>query len=236
MVAVTAAGGILGYQLAESSSAPSRASRPATSASAVEEGPAQTTPRPQTVTEAATPHSTEARPTRPASPPRDASRPIGRGALDLAGGAVPDGTTPFDDWVPGIARLDPDLLQALRRAASAAGASGVEILVESGWRSPAYQERLLREAVARYGSEEEAARWVATPERSAHVSGDAVDVEPEAAAAWLAEHGAAYGLCRVYDNEPWHFELRTQAVTAGCPPTYADPTHDPRMHADPAAG
>ena len=49
------------------------------------------------------------------------------------------------------------------------------------------------------------------------------------AAEWLTEHGSAYGLCQIYANEPWHFELRPDAVLDGCPRTYADPTHDPRM-------
>ncbi len=53
---------------------------------------------------------------------------------------------------------------------------GVEFVVDSGWRSRAYQEQLLREAISKYGSEAEAARWVATPNTSAHVSGDAVDL------------------------------------------------------------
>src|SRR5262249_38773367 len=110
-----------------------------------------------------------------------------RGALGEAGGAVPDGTTVFDDEVPGVAKLDPDLLGALRRASTDAG---VAFRVDSGWRSAAYQEHLLREAVSKYGSEAEAARWVATPDTSAHVSGDAVDIGPVAAAAWLSEHGA----------------------------------------------
>jgi hypothetical protein len=61
------------------------------------------------------------------------------------------------------------------------------------------------------------------------VSGDAVDIGPSSAATWLSEHGAAYGLCRTYGNEPWHFELRPDAIDRGCPPVYADPTHDPRM-------
>ena len=94
---------------------------------------------------------------------------------------------------------------------------GVEFVVDSGWRSPAYQEQLLREAVSKYGSEAEAARWVATPNTSAHVSGDAVDIGPSGAAAWLSEHGAAYGLCQIYGNEPWHYELRPEAVDHGCP-------------------
>jgi hypothetical protein len=61
------------------------------------------------------------------------------------------------------------------------------------------------------------------------VSGDAVDIGPSGAAAWLSAHGAEYGLCRIYGNEPWHFELRPEAIDHGCPAMYADPTHDPRM-------
>jgi zinc D-Ala-D-Ala carboxypeptidase len=151
------------------------------------------------------------------------------GALGEADGAVPDGTTVFDDGVPGVAKLDPALLGALREAATDAAHDGVEFVVDSGWRSAKYQEHLLREAVSEYGSEEEAARWVATPNTSAHVSGDAVDIGPSGAAAWLSEHGAEYGLCQIYGNEPWHYELRPEAVDKGCPPMYADPTHDPRM-------
>ncbi|MFW3171139.1 M15 family metallopeptidase [Geodermatophilus sp. CPCC 206100] len=147
----------------------------------------------------------------------------------LADGVVPDGATVFDGEFPAVAHLDPDLLRALRRAATAAADDGLEIGVNSGWRSPAYQDRLLHEAISEYGSEEEAARWVATAETSAHVTGDAVDTGPAVATAWLSEHGAEYGLCQVYGNEPWHFELRPDAVDDGCPPPYADPTADPRM-------
>jgi hypothetical protein len=170
-----------------------------------------------------------------ASPPPTAASPNHvlrgghRSALGEAGGAVPDGTTVFDDEIPGVANLDAELLGAVRRAATDAEGDGVEFFVDSGWRSPEYQEQLLREAVSKYGSREEAARWVATPDTSAHVSGDAVDIGPSGAAAWLSERGAEYGLCQIYGNEPWHYELRPDAIAHGCPPTYADPTHDPRM-------
>ncbi len=152
-----------------------------------------------------------------------------RDALGLAGGAVPDGTTVFDDGVPGVAKLNADLLDAVRRAATDATGDGIRFTVDSGWRSPEYQERLLREAISKYGSEAEATRWVATPTTSAHVNGDAVDIGPANAESWLSEHGAAYGLCQIYDNEPWHYELRPEAIAHGCPATYPDPTHDPRM-------
>jgi D-alanyl-D-alanine carboxypeptidase len=152
-----------------------------------------------------------------------------RGALGEADGAVPDGTTVFDDEIPGVANLDPDLLGALRQAATDAADDGVELFVDSGWRSPEYQNHLLREAISEYGSEEEAARWVATADTSPHVSGDAVDIGHFDATAWLSEHGAEYGLCQIYSNERWHYELRPEAIDHGCPPMYADPTHDPRM-------
>ncbi|MEV0799509.1 M15 family metallopeptidase [Kribbella sp. NPDC050281] len=147
----------------------------------------------------------------------------------LADGFVPAGVKVFDDEIPGVANLDPELLGALRQAARDAADDGVEFFVNSGWRSPAYQEQLLSEAVAKYGSREEAARWVATPDTSPHVLGQAIDIGRSDATAWLAKHGAAYGLCQIYDNEPWHYELRPEAVDHGCPPRYADPTHDPRM-------
>ena len=153
-----------------------------------------------------------------------------RGPLGEADGAVPRGTTVFDDEVAGVANLDPALLNALRQAATDAAGNGVAFLVDSGWRSSEYQAHLLREAISKYGSETEAARWVATPDSSAHVKGDAVDIGPSDAAAWLSDHGARYGLCQIYANEPWHFELRPNARDNGCPAVYADPTHDPRMH------
>jgi D-alanyl-D-alanine carboxypeptidase len=166
-----------------------------------------------------------------ADPPVPAGATIGQppGAPGEADGAVPDGTTVFDDEIPGVANLDAGLLGALRQAATAAADAGVEFFVDSGWRSPEYQEQLRQEAVSKYGSEEEAARWVATADTSPHVAGDAVDIGPSDATAWLSEHGAEYGLCQIYGNEPWHYELRPEAIDHGCPPMYADATQDPRM-------
>jgi D-alanyl-D-alanine carboxypeptidase len=171
-------------------------------------------------------------PGAPGKPARAISAPAmpreDRGALGRAGGAVPSGTTVFDDDVPGVAKLDPALLAALRRAATVAADDGVVFIVGSGWRSPAYQERLLDAAVSTYGSRKEAARWVAPPDRSAHVSGDAVDLG-RSGARWLAANGAGFGLCQIYRNESWHFESRPDAVAHGCPAMYADAAHDPRM-------
>jgi zinc D-Ala-D-Ala carboxypeptidase len=173
--------------------------------------------------------SAPAFPTDVPSSEHRAPRSEHRGPLGAADGALPDRVTVFDDEFPGVANLDPALLGALRQAAGDAAEDVVELFVDSGWRSPEYQNRLLRQAVSKYGSAEEAARWVATAETSPHVSGDAVDIGPSGATAWLSEHGAEYGLCQIYGNEPWHYELRPEAVDHGCPRMYADPTHDPRM-------
>jgi LAS superfamily LD-carboxypeptidase LdcB len=157
------------------------------------------------------------------------ARSAHHGPLGEADGVIPRGASVFDDETPAVANLDPGLLEALRRAAADAASAGVELHVNSGWRSRDYQEQLLRAAVSEYGSAEEAARWVATPDTSSHVSGDAVDIGPFDAAAWLSANGAEYGLCQIYGNEPWHFELRADAADRGCPATYADPTDDPRL-------
>ena len=158
--------------------------------------------------------------------PGDPGPPVGTGD-----GAIPDGlvVTVFDVEVPAVGNLDAELRAALQRATDDAAGDDVVLRVNSGWRSPALQNQLLQDAIVEYGSPEEAARWVATPETSAHVSGEAVDLGPPDAAAWLSRHGAEHGLCPIYANEPWHFELRPDAVTEGCPRMYADPTDDPRL-------
>ncbi len=135
----------------------------------------------------------------------------------------------FDSKDPEVANLDSLLLKALRQAADDAADDGIDFTVTSGWRSAEHQRQLLRDAISKYGSESEAARWVATPQKSAHVSGDAVDLGHADALSWLSQHGAAYGLCQIYQNEPWHFELRPKAKDQGCPAMYADAAHDPRM-------
>lgn len=162
-------------------------------------------------------------------PPRGDDVSAAAETVEVADGGLPGDATVFDDVYPGLARLDPGLGEAMRAAAQDASEDGVTFHVTSGWRSEEYQDQLFRQAVSEYGSVEEAARWVATTETSAHVSGEAVDIGSADAQAWLSEHGARYGLCQIYANEPWHYELRTEAVDGGCPARYPDPTQDPRM-------
>src|SRR5688572_3952716 len=79
-----------------------------------------------------------------------------------AAGSVRRGLRVFNEETPAVTNLDPDLLRALRQAAKDAAKYRVEIVVNGGWRSPEYQRQLFRQAVLKYGSEEKAARWVAT--------------------------------------------------------------------------
>jgi hypothetical protein len=135
-----------------------------------------------------------------------------------------DHGTPFRAARPTIRNLDPELLAAVRAAARDARDDGVDVVITSGWRSRAHQQRLFAEAVSRYGSEQEALRYVSTPDTSAHVTGDAVDIGPTDADDWLSRHGADYGLCQVFANEIWHFEL---ATTPGgtCPDMLPDSSY-----------
>lgn len=100
------------------------------------------------------------------------------------------GEQPSPAPMPGAAGLEPALRAALERAAGDAAGDGVPLVITSGLRTPEHQERLLAEAIAERGSRAEALRWVATPETSAHVAGEAVDIGPEEARAWLGASGA----------------------------------------------
>jgi LAS superfamily LD-carboxypeptidase LdcB len=116
-----------------------------------------------------------------------------------------------------VAKLNPKLLKAIQDAARAAERDGIKLHLTTGWRSREYQEELLRKAIAKYGSREKAAEYVADPDESHHVTGNAVDVGPTDADDWLNRKGNRFGLCQTLANEIWHFEL---ATTPGgkCPP------------------
>ena len=150
-----------------------------------------------------------------------AGAPGPRLSVSTAEGVLDEAVPLTSTGLPAIARLDPDLYDALVQAGIVAASDGIVLEVTSGWRSRAYQQRLFDEAVARYGSLEEARRWVASPDTSSHVTGDAVDIGPVDAQYWLISYGAQWGLCQIYANETWHFE---RATTPGgtCPALRAD--------------
>jgi LAS superfamily LD-carboxypeptidase LdcB len=133
--------------------------------------------------------------------------------LGDADGVIPDNgsVSPFDTSRAAIRNLDPALLAAVQQTARDAQAHGIAVKVTSGWRSKAYQQQLLDDAVHKYGSLEQARQFVNTPDKSTHVTGKAVDLGPTDADDWVNRHGAEYGLCQAYSNEMWHFELLTKA-------------------------
>ena len=141
---------------------------------------------------------------QPASSPAD---------LTDSDGYVPNGDTlTLNSDRPAITRLDPALLTALRSADKAAeDERGISITITDGWRSKKYQDFLFAQAVQKYGSEREAEKWVKRGTQSAHVSGHAVDIATADAMDFLNRFGSRWGLCQVYANEIWHFELRTTA-------------------------
>lgn len=98
--------------------------------------------------------------------------------------------------------------QALARMLHEAPAE-VKLGITSGYRSPVVQQRLWEEALAKYGSEAEARKWVAPPGKSQHNHGNAADLEymSPAAQEWVHANAERYGLAFPLSNEAWHVEL-----------------------------
>lgn len=126
-------------------------------------------------------------------------------------------------------KLRTDAARALLDMMARARNDGVAIIPISGFRTIAYQETLFRKAVAKYGSEDAAVRWVGRPGHSEHHTGlvvdlgeeesPACDVEPPFAETrafhWLQKNAAQFGFELSYprDNprgvhyEPWHWRF-----------------------------
>jgi LAS superfamily LD-carboxypeptidase LdcB len=126
-------------------------------------------------------------------------------------------------------KLRADAAGALLQLMTQACAAGVAITPISGFRTIAYQESLFRKAVAKYGSEDVAVRWVARPGNSEHHTGLVVDlgdeddptcdVEPPfeetQAFHWLQDNAARFGFelsfprnnPRGVNYEPWHWRF-----------------------------
>ncbi|WP_374009434.1 M15 family metallopeptidase [Leifsonia sp. LS-T14] len=158
--------------------------------------------------------------------PASASGTVPHGGGDLTDddGYIAEGSSlRLDSDLPAVARLDPRLRAALQDAQQARQqeGGGSDITIADGWRSERYQEHLFAQAVRDYGSEDEAEKWVKRGSDSAHVRGEAVDIADAGAMDYLNRYGSAWGLCQVYANEAWHFELRTRPG-GECPAQSAD--------------
>ncbi len=109
-------------------------------------------------------------------------------------------------------------------AQAAARKDGINLVITSGFRTAARQDYLFKRAIQKYGSAEEASKWVLPPSKSHHPDGIALDINypgNPGDTKWLEVNGYKYGLCRVYKNEWWHFE---PVIAPGepCPPLVAN--------------
>ena len=146
----------------------------------------------------------------------------------------------MQDWSPyaigGATRPDsfsamtPEMQSGLWNLLQAADSElGGGLQVYSGYRSPELQAQLYENALAKYGSEAAARKWVAPPGRSKHNSGQAADLkyngvridklpENHPVRAWLAENVTRFGLSQPMSWEPWQVEA---AGARGGPPPNA---------------
>jgi hypothetical protein len=97
---------------------------------------------------------------------------------------------------------------AMRMAATAAG---VDLRLESGFRTAAQQRALYKAWRKGRGNK------AAPPGRSNHQSGRALDIAVSApgALAWLETNAASYGFARTVVNEPWHWEYVDAPIARG---------------------
>jgi zinc D-Ala-D-Ala carboxypeptidase len=162
--------------------------------------------------------------TAQAGSPGAVGAPVSAAGLGADDGYIPDGdTVALTDDVPAVTRLDGRLRDALDRASQEAADRGVTFTLTDGWRSERYQEYLFARAVTEYGSAEEASKWVKHGDQSKHVRGEAVDIATADAMDWLVRFGGDFGLCQIYANESWHFELAADE-SGTCPALLVDGT------------
>ncbi len=115
------------------------------------------------------------------------------------GGARPDAISglqdPFEQSMAAMfAAAPPEIREQLR--------------VGSAYRSNERQAELWANALAKYGDEATARKWVAPPGRSQHNHGNAIDLRylSPAAQEWVHANAAQFGLAFPLANEPWHIE------------------------------
>jgi len=94
-------------------------------------------------------------------------------------------------------QIDKQLMNRFKAAQAAAKKEGQALYIASGFRSLDRQKVLFAQAVRK------------PPLVSHHPWGVAIDVnypDEPVGAGWLEVNGSKFGLCRVFENEWWHFE------------------------------
>lgn len=115
----------------------------------------------------------------------------------------------------GIDKLDAEFRGNLEAMFAAAKRElGGDLQIYSGYRSVERQAELFNAAVAKYGSETAARKWVAPPGSSQHNYGKAVDLRYNGTRlgsgsqidGWISQNAARFNLTRPMSYEPWHLE------------------------------
>ena len=96
--------------------------------------------------------------------------------------------------------MRPDVAAAFDRMAAAAARAGIDLVINSAFRSDAEQARLWQQNPD--------PRWVAPPGTSLHRCATELDLGPSTAYAWLTAHAGGFGFLKRYPWEPWHYGLR----------------------------
>jgi Transglycosylase SLT domain/D-alanyl-D-alanine carboxypeptidase len=122
-------------------------------------------------------------------------------ATGVGGGAMPSMASGGGYSGPLVYRggegMRPDVGAAFDRMASAAAASGIALVVSSGFRSDAEQAALF--------AANPDPRWVAPPGHSLHRCATELDLGPETAYGWLAANASRFGFVQRYSWEAWHY-------------------------------
>ena len=115
-----------------------------------------------------------------------------------------------------LAEAQPHLVAMLEKALE----DGIELKVESGYRSVSYQKRIFKRMFAKGRTFEDIVRYVAPPGYSQHMFGTAVDFHPSnwrfadtPQYTWLQENADQFGFAETYSQnnsllmpwEAWHW-------------------------------
>jgi transglycosylase-like protein with SLT domain/D-alanyl-D-alanine carboxypeptidase-like protein/putative Flp pilus-assembly TadE/G-like protein len=100
--------------------------------------------------------------------------------------------------------MRPDVAAAFDRMSAAAAGAGIDLLVNSAFRSDAEQAALF--------AAHPDPTWVAPPGHSLHRCATELDLGPESAYSWLATNAGRFGFVQRYSWEAWHY-----GFTAGPP-------------------
>ena len=129
----------------------------------------------------------------PAEAEAELAPEAGDGLAAFASGGGYEGPLAYRQGKP----MRPDVAMAFDRMYAAARGDGIQLLVNSGFRSDAEQAVLF--------ARRPDPRWVAPPGRSLHRNATELDLGPESAYGWLSRNARRFGFIQRYSWEPWHY-------------------------------